>query len=226
MSVPIILPTAVLPPQSLLFTLINRSTSGGLGVSGTEQVVISGAQRWRAKYVTRIVNVQQRLLLHSMLALSDGRANPWIIPVCAGFQIFTGSDMVPVALSDTPLSDGSKFSDGSEYVGGPSAIAVSTGSVRAVSLTIQMSDRTPPLPGMHFSTSDDMLYRIASVQKTDLNLYSVNFRPGLRSAVTVGDVLDFSRPRCRMRLANDNSGDIDLELLRFAPATLEFLEDF
>jgi hypothetical protein len=81
-----------------------------------------------------------------------------------------------------------------------------------------------PLPGMFFSI-DNRLYLIGTVTYTGtVRTYTVTFAPGLRVDAATGTSIEFSSPRCLMRLAEDNIGDMDLDMLRFADITLSFVE--
>jgi hypothetical protein len=130
------------------------------------------------------------------------------------------------------------------------------GALRAQSITVQMTANPPGPVAGHFFSSGEALYEIASVVIGDLTLgfkvpaltpfsdtatfsdtgefdtevypgtYVMTFPPGLKRCAAYGDVVDFSRPICPMRLASDDTSDIDLELLRFASVTLDYIEIF
>ena len=56
------------------------------------------------------------------------------------------------------------------------------------------------------------------------NLQGIRFWPRLREAVGVGAPLILGRPVCKMRLAADDSGSLDLNLDLYGQASLEFRE--
>lgn len=224
--------TSILPPQGVGFEQDIASRSGGPSVLGNEQVVVSAAGRWRATYTVKISSIRHRLAYRSWKAASNGRAGTWLIPTCSGFQVMADA----AGLSDAfALSDifvpGNIFADtDGAFPIDPAAALVTAGGIRgARSLAISMSDQTPPSPGLYFSTGSGgtkSLYLISSVTRTGGNAYTLVFWPGLRQAVAIGDPVDFATPACRMRLVSDNTGAMNLDLLRFATVSLDFIEDF
>lgn len=216
-----------------MFGRMNASRSGGPTVTGDEQVVVSSSDRWKARLTTKLTRMDQVLRLRALMAESDGRAGTWLIPPCSGFQTF-GTGLVPMAIPfnampRTSFSDASIFSDGSTFA----AQKLVMGTVQspeakgARAFSVTMTDQAPqPSWGQHFMIGQ-RLYVIVSCLPNGSGLpglYDIFFRPGLRDAVSLGDVVDFSDPRCLMRLATDDTGAIDLESLRFASVSLDFVE--
>lgn len=221
--------TSILPPQSVGFEQDITSRSGGQSVLGNEQVVASSAGRWRATYTVRINSIKHRLTYRGWKAAANGRAGTWLIPTCSGFQLLAGAGG-EFSLSDI-FAPANVFNDvdSSFPIAANAALATAVGAKGARSLAISMSDQTPPVAGLYFSTGSGdtkSLYLISSVMRTGTNAYTLAFWPGLRQAVAIGDAIDFATPACRMRLAADNTGAMSLDLLRFATVTLEFVEDF
>lgn len=229
-------PTAILPPQSIGFSLKQRSTSGGPTVQGDEQVVVSGAERWRARLTFKIARYEQVLAYRGMMAASNGRAGTWLVPSCSGFQrlgpgvggVFPAIGVPTIARS--PFSDGSMFSDTGELETKMVMGAVVTdAAARARSITVAMNDTSQaPLAGQYFSLGERLYLIATSAPVADgvaTGPYALTFAPGLRAAASAGDVVDFSRPVCRMRLASDDTGQLDLDLLRFGTPNLDFVED-
>lgn len=227
-----------------------------MSVSGVEQVIISGADRWKARATLRVHRFDQILAMRGMMAAADGRTGTWLIPPCSGFQRIerqvNGINLVTGmrTIVRSPFDDGSTFSDTGEFetkmiLGSVTAVAAS----RSRSITVQMpvfagdfswdfsnpdffsgddgSGHYTPLAGQFFSIGE-YLYVIATaipVHDPNDGVYTLAIRPGLRIAANVGDQIDFSRPVCRMRLATDETGELDLDMLRFANVSLDFVED-
>lgn len=214
-----------LPIKNAAFNLRPFSRSGGLSIMGQEQVVASSSETWRAKLTAGLRRQEQVLRYRSIMAQSRGRVGIWKVPVCAGFQVFNTSDF-----SDDFSSD---FSPGrGPIVDIDPAVALVAGTVSgsflrgATSVNMLMTNPPfyPPLAGQYFSIGD-YLYLIASSTATGgVNHYQLTFAPSLRANANDGAAVDFSRPSCLMRLASDDDGQLELESLRFADVTLNFVE--
>lgn len=200
------------------------SRSGGRTISGIEQVVQSSSEFWIASIGFKIRNGKQILAYRALQARQWGRAAEWIIPACP-------QPSVPL---EPPLADYSWSDDWSEdFSIGPAPTIVPPGEGALIttlaargarSVTMEFQDATfTPLPGMFFSIGD-RLYSIGTVTPSGVRTFTVTFAPGLRAAAPVDAVVEFSSPRCLMRLATDDEGQLDLEQLRMSEQKLNFVE--
>jgi hypothetical protein len=218
--------TTILPFHSVMFSRRNLSRSGGLTISGTEQVVQSSSDFWEAEATIKIRSREQRLAFRAYQAQNWGRTGQWLIPVC--------DPAYPVITIRGPDTFGSDF--GADF--GPDFSTARTPSVQIVvtvatvtnaaakgDRNITFTMNSPPLPGMYFSLGS-RLYLIGSVtpSSTTLRTYTANFAPKLRAATSIGATMEFANPRCLMRLAQDNIGQMNLDMLRFADVSLNFVE--
>jgi hypothetical protein len=73
--------TTILPFHSVMFSRRNLSRSGGLTISGTEQVVQSSSDFWEAEATIKIRSREQRLAFRAYQAQNWGRTGQWLIPV-------------------------------------------------------------------------------------------------------------------------------------------------
>jgi hypothetical protein len=234
---PISWPTKVLPPQNVMFSRKQMSRSGGPSIAGNEQVVSSATDMWRAKLGIKVTRFEQILAFRGMMAQADGRVGTWLIPTCSGFQrLGQGVNGILPAIGvrtkvNAPFSDAATFSDSGAFETKMVMGAVTIGgALRSRTITVQMQGGTPPPLGGHFFSIGQALYQIATAipvndDGTTAGPYVLTFRPGLRSVAAIGDVVNFSDPRCRMRLASDDTGELDLDLLRFGSVSLDFVED-
>src|SRR5690606_25294703 len=67
-------------PRSAMFHPENQSRSGGLSMTGSEQVTISNAGRWRARATSPILTEQSVLAWRSFVSLMEGRAGTVLVP--------------------------------------------------------------------------------------------------------------------------------------------------
>lgn len=214
---------------------------------GQEQIVASGFEAWRAKITVGIRRPEQRLNFRAMMAQSRGRVGTWSVPVCAGFQIIdplTSGDFSSDFSSDfshgaegahevriveinpiqrATFGDASTFSDAAVF---ETKLVMGTMAADFFKGDTAISVRSPlyqPLAGQYFSIGD-YLYLITSGVSTGGVNYWLTFAPPLRGYAKNETAVDFSRPSCLMRLASDDEGQLELESLRFADVSLNFVE--
>lgn len=209
-----------------MFARKNLSRSGGLTISGVEQVVQSSTDFWEAQIGLKIRTRQHRLAYRALMAQSFGRATEWIISTCDPFG--GGITAVPDFSFDSSFD--SSFALGGEApavipsgVGGVTDVDADRGD-RQLDFEIVEHDLAP-VPGEYFSIGD-RLYVIGTVGDpgTAAHHYRITFSPGLRADTAAGSTMEFSNTRCLMRLAQDNIGQMNLDMLRFADITLSFVE--
>lgn len=210
----------ILPLQSVMFARRNLSRSGGLSVSGIEQVVQSSSDFWEAAITFRIRTVEQKRLFRSYQAQNWGRSGEWLIPVC--------DPAYPITKLIQEASFGPDFGPDFSTLNTPNTeifITVAKVSVAAArgDRNITFTMNAPPLPGMYFSLGN-RLYLIGSVTNIAPKTYTASFSPKLRAAASINATMEFADPRCVMRLAQDNIGQMNLDMLRFADVSLNFVE--
>lgn len=214
-----------LPFQSVMFARKNLSRSGGLTLSGIEQVVQSSMDFWEASVSLKIRKGSQALAYRAMQAQNWGRTGEWIIPVCTNFHVPATPPPADFSWADDWADD---FSNGPI----PPIIPPGEGALTTVEalkgdriLTFQFIDTTfIPEPGMYFSIGN-RLYLIGTVGYAGIiRTYTATFVPALRADADVETVVEFSRPRCLMKLTSDDTGKMDLDMLRFATIQLNFVE--
>lgn len=206
--------TSVLPFHSVQFERRNLSRSGGQTLTGVEQVVQSSIDFWDAQVSVKVRKRKQANALRAYKAQNWGRAGEWLIPACgSGVQL--------------DASFGDDFGDDfsilrSIDVRGFVDVAALKG---ATFLLFHMGNVAwIPEAGMYFSIGQ-RLYMIGTVSAlTPPGSYICTFAPSLRAAAGGGTVMEFSTPRCLMRLAEDNVGQMSLDMLRFADVSLHFVE--
>lgn len=225
-------PLAVLPPRDFSFDIAFRSISTPAAANGFTQVVASDLGIWVATYTGIPVTDTEKLLQWRCIASDTrGRLNPIVVP----FPICHETDigLLPVPDGTTPddldifvpHSDTSPFSDTTLYH--QSAVHITTvGSipVRGTSVIVNVGAGAPPQCGMVFSIGE-RLYRVEGSSSAGGDNYLINFQPGARDAVEPGEVLNFTDPICRMRLATDNEMHIEMGYGKWSFPTVSFIED-
>lgn len=221
---------APLKPSDVLFALQNQSRSGGLALSGVEQVVTSFAARWRASIRVRVRSDAQILAARAFVSRLGGRVGTALVPAFdtrrASWPVDAwGRTLHPGFTRDRTL-DGTAYEDPS--IPDESAIDATVDSATALGalqISINVSQGEPPLAGQYFGVGN-YLHLITEVVDSTGDVHTVNFVPRLRAAVSGGAAVTFTRPVSEMRLLTDDSGTLALRHLRFGDLDLEFVEAF
>lgn len=224
-------PKCMLVPQSIGFNLRRRTQGGGPSVLGVEQVVSSASMRWEAQMTLRLTSPPKVLAYRGLVNSLDGRLGKVLIPTYSGFfavAVHGGSpltDYTYVGAQLGPFSDRSTFSDSSVFETDPvHAVTAASAAKGATSFDVTMNISLPPLEG-HYLSIGEFLYVVTQFSQVAGNRYTVNVRPPLRVAHPSGALVELSNPVCRMRLATDDSGSLQLDMLRFGDVSLAFVED-
>lgn len=219
-------PISALWPQSVRWSPLYVSKSGGVSLNGDESLVVSdGGGRWACEMTVPLAGgyidrVQQIKAARAMIEGTIGGSVPVIVPYIATAEAPwpLGAPLDPV-----PFSDGSTFSDGSEFSSGGITITAAAAALRATQLTIAATVAAPLIGGECFSidhpTQGKRLYPITRVSGSVISLG----RP-LREAITDGTVLDFVTPGCVMKLKNYQDAMAAITAPWVSSLTLQFQE--
>ncbi|KMO34705.1 hypothetical protein [Methylobacterium aquaticum] len=216
---------------SILFEPVSTSRSGGQSFTGAEQVIVSPTARWKASVTIPIADrrygpiERQNMVLAYRWVKAGGRASVIIVPHQDGRGPAHQAGIVPCS-GAVPHSDGATFSDGSGYAQSfTGATLAAPAALNATQISLNVPAGLAPLPGMRFSTPDNRLHQIDDLLGFDGgSTWTVRIGPWLRAVYPVGTVMDFDNPRCRMRLASDDTGQLSLSLNKFGTPSIEFNE--
>lgn len=197
--------------------------SGGMALDGTDTVIATdGGGRWVAQYGNAPLNRREKVMAwRAARAILDGGTVPIIFPVCdARHQPVLGSRGVP-------HSDGSPFSDESLYSGGGGTVhAAADAPLRSTSMTLAIETLGKPLIGGERFSIDHPTWRHRMYEIKTIDGEQITFRPPLREAVAAGTEINFSDPRCVMRLAAESDMAAPLNGPRTATGSITLVEDF
>lgn len=210
-----------LKPSSIMFEPNARSRSGGVGTFGQEQVVTSSAGVWIARISVPVSRRDQRLTWRAINAELEGRANVVLLPMfCADKSADLAIGVAGAgAAQHLPHSDQAFFSDDSGYTGGTADATILPAPLRATTVTLSVAPATTVIEaGLHFSVGT-RLYRIRSAVGGVVTIW-----PPLREAILVPTPANFSAPACQMRLASDDSMQIEFDLGRLGVGNASFVE--
>lgn len=220
-----------LRPSSALIPVLEKNVaSSGMSLAGTERIVATDAGRWRFGMRLALRNRDQMLSWRAIVAIAEGPATAFRVPVCDGLYdpaAVAGirSHLVrSIPANGITHSDGATFSDGTGYAMALSyATTVATAAAGATSIRLTMPTGFRPDPGQMFSNGDRM-YQITSATLQSGTTYRVNFRPRLRKAIIGGSNVAFDKLSCLMRFASPDMLQVTAELLRHAEVSIEFIE--
>lgn len=214
-------PWDLLTPNTENWRLQGVSISGGFTVGGNTKLTrTDGGGLWVG---------EQTFLLHGRERIKAARAIEAGLDGGAG-QIVAWSYEEPFAplglsISSVPHSDGTSFSDGSEYLSVPyGAVTTASAALRATSLSVTLIAGDLQA-GERFSIVHPTKgWRRYVVSRVEGN--TITFRPPLREAAGIGTDLNFLKVGCVCRLANpeDFIGPMGPE--RVMQATARWVEAF
>lgn len=218
-------PGALLP-RLVDFHPENQSRSGGLSMTGSEQLTISNAGRWRAKVTVSVRGESTNLALRAFVAAMEGRAGTVLVPK---WEKFRPRDVNGRELSQVP-SVGYTCDDFNFDLSGfgqsdfTHATLAANAAQGATQISVNLLDGDGPRAGHYFGMGQ-RLYRCGSVwQVEEGDPTQVRFWPRLRSADLENARVILDRPVCLMRFADDNVGESALSRAGSGSVTFDFVE--
>lgn len=214
-------PNSILRPRDMVPFLRPLSRSGGVSLNGVEQVIASPALRWEFTIsVGREFNGETLRQFEALVARMRGRRNVAVISLCDPYRY--GDQVSP---AQEPWSDGTWFTDGTGWAA-PGTQPMTTAAAAPVGAetlrTVLTNPRRPQLRVGDFFSVDQRLYRVETVDGTD-----ITFGPPLRVALPAGTVLDTDPARGMFRFATDGEGQRQREFMRWGgEVSLTFHEAF
>lgn len=219
---------ASLKPSNVSWSLQNMSRSGGASMTGAEQVVSSDAGRWKASISIELAGQFREdkvLAFRALMAGLQGRVGEILVPVFDGYRPRDNqgrmlSDKEVAGFAEGFVFDHSGF--GQDDIS--FAVTTSAAALGATQISLNFTGTTGPRPGHYFSIGDRLYLAHAVWQNTAGGVTYVQFAPRLRAAAPTGTAVIIDKPRCLMRLASDDTGELTLRLRRFGSVSLDFTE--
>lgn len=192
-------------------------------MSGDEQVVTNDAGgRWVCDMVVILNDAEDIKLARALIMHTDGGAVPLLVPFYNDAEAPWPDGSAP---STVPHSDGSPFSDESEYLSGVASVTVDGAvALRATQVTLNPSVMADLMGGEVFSveypTKSHHIHAITRVYADNL----VAVRPPWREATDDAIEVNFDRPLCLMRLDNADEALAAVTPPYRSALTLRFVE--
>lgn len=208
------------------FNPSSQSASGGQSITGFEQVVVNPSGRWVAALTFDVLGEEEVLLFRALQGQLMGRANPVLVAPRDGIRPHDNSGKPFEWRTAVPFAGGALFfgDEGFPIPLANAAYAYAAAAQYATSLQVAVQIGSGLRPG-HYFGAVDRLYRVLTMtQATSVSAQVVTFWPPLRAPIAQNDPIILDQPSCKMRLAKDDSGSLDLAWRQPASPTMEFVE--
>lgn len=218
-------PEKLLSPLECRAYLVPFTRSGGRTLGGVKPSTRTDLGHWRIDIIGVPVHGQaKRRTWDGISAYLGGASGRIAVPAWA-------MDSAPYAsgqeepLIEVPHSDGSTFSDGSEYQQNAiSVVSVGVTAIGATVMSMRLINGAADLSGVRFSYNH-ALYQTAQVVSIEDDIWTVRITPSVRELIPTGVELEFDRPTCVCNLLEDAGMQRSMNADRFERASVSFIED-
>lgn len=219
------------PQKATRFTLMGQSAAAGFGLSGAESIASSNSAHWRASVTFHIPHREEaHLAWEAFLAQMQGAIGTVDVPAKLKWRPRDARGR-PISAQPAILSglsgdlDTLGLLDHGQFAA-PEAVHVrlqSDASLRDGVIHVEYPDALGLRPGQLFSIGGN-LHQVRHVIGEGAGVEQVHIRPLLRRDWAAGSALEIARPVCRMRLAADEQGAVDLNFARMQNIDVQFIE--
>lgn len=211
---------AALQPRNINIRAPRQTKSLTKSLTNFEQVVPVIRPPWRVSLGFGTLVGDQVLAYRAFLAACEGRANLVRLPL---FDLHHRATDAQIGSITTPHSDGSEFSDGALYITDDLAGVLVSGLQGERQITADFGDYGRLLQaGQYFGIGNDPY--IATGVWWAGSVATIKFAGSLRRDVSAAPLR--LKPTMIARLAEDDTGDHDLEFGRWTAPVLDFEEAF
>nr|CAD6417690.1 hypothetical protein REQ54_01739 [Rhizobium sp. Q54] len=221
----IVWPEKLLSPLESRAYLVPFTRSGGRTLGGVKPSTRTDLGHWRIDILGIPMHGQdKRRTWDAISAYLGGSSGRIAIPAWA-------MDSAPYAsgkeepLIEVPHSDGSTFSDGSQYQQNAiSVVSVGVTAIGATVMSMRLINGAADLSGVRFSYNH-ALYQTGQVVSVEDDIWTVRITPSVRELIPAGADLEFDRPTCVCNLMEDDGMQRSMNADRFERSSVSFVED-
>jgi len=203
-------PFCVLTPQQVQANVSAFTRSGGKSLGGVEPVTRTDLGYWAIDYTGVVMRNRYKDQWRTWQALRTklgGRGGLVAVRVPSALSAPYVSGLFEPA-EETPHSDASPFSDGSEYdQGAVSIVSDGVTPIGATQVRLRIIKAASDLVGVRFSYNH-ALYETGPVLDVDGDVWTVPITPSVRELIPSGAALEFDQPTCLCHLAEDRGMDV------------------
>lgn len=221
---------AALFPQSSAFKMDVPIRSGGLSVTGYEQVTVSTAGRWRASLSVGVYTEGAVLAARALGAQMQGRAGTILVPKWEMYGVRNGNgrrfEQQGTAQYENASIQGETNFDLSAFGQEEEthATLAASAALGATQISVNLLDGEGPRPGQYFGISNRLHLASHVWQVEPGAATNIRFWPPLRSAHASGTRVILDRPVCLMRFEGDSAADLMLDFGRWGSLSLDLVE--
>lgn len=217
-------PAAVFP-KSAMFHPDNTSRSGGLSMTGSEQITVSNAGRWRATATAPVLTEESVLAWRAFVSMMEGRAGTVLVPKWDNYGV---RNMNGRAFTDATIAgyaDGLNFDlsgfGRSDFEHAHMSVSAALNATR---LSVNIADGVGPRPGQYIGLAQRLHMVQAAWEMVEGGPLQLQVWPRLRANAVMGQRVILDRPVCLMRFASDQTGELELDMGRWGQGGLELVE--
>lgn len=219
-------------PSRSTFMLENQSRTGGVSILGNEQITIAPSARWTARLSLPAVTERTILAWRAFIASMGGRAGTALVPTWDAFSAHDANgrrfDGKSAARWGGDIDQEGVAFDFSGFGQDDTPVYATLAEAAALNATQIAVNYAPGIdgvrPGQYFSIGKRLYLVTQAWQVDDDAPTQVKFSPWLREDVTAGAAVNIDRPVCLMRFAQDQTGELELDMGRWGSGQLEFVE--
>lgn len=217
-------PKSVLKIGGCEFIEETFSRSGGTSLENSETITQTDLGKWRAELgPIPLYYPNEWRVWRGIATYLNGRSGIVAVPANAKFTA-PYVNGIPSEPSLTPHSDGSTFSDGTQYRTRSIDLKMSTAAVLgATVVSIQSVNAGDDLTGIRFSYQYAMYQTGELINKTG-DVWQMRIFPAIRQAIPAGADLECDDPMCLMRLESDTEMSVRETPNRLATPTIRLVE--
>lgn len=222
-----------LKPTTPSFSSRGMTISGPPSLTGRTQVVALDAGYWTARLSGIPLHTPDRIRAYrALIAKLEGGAIAVRVPAFDKGRAPWPLDGMGAQIRSSPPvyhSNGAGYANGVGHRGRViAAVAASAAAMRSTSIVIDFLYSGEVRGGELFSlgAARDRLHVISAVTAESGTTKTVSIWPPLRETLDAGADIEFDRPVCRMRLADEAQGDFALNANRRGTGELSFIEVF
>lgn len=219
-------------PRSGAFWLENQTRSGGISILGNEQITVAPSSRWRARFSMPVVTEASVLAWRAFVAGMGGRAGTVLVPKWEAYgpRDINGrrfEELATAQWGDQLFDDGGAF-DLSGFGQDDTPVYATLASPAALNATQIAVNYAPGIdglrPGQYFTIGQRIYMVTQTWQANEGDPTQIRFSPWLREGWAAGTPVIIDRPVCLMRFAQDQTGELDLDMGRWSSGQLELVE--
>lgn len=212
-------------PRSGMFGFGASSRSGGQSISGSEQITTMNPT-WRASFSGPVVTEESVLSWRAFVGAMSGRAGTVLVP---RWEAYGPVDANGRRLSyvETASYDGGGLNFDLSGFGQQEvayALLASPAGINATRISVDVLNGPGPRPGQYFGLGNRLYLATAVWWETEDAPTQIQFTPWLRTAAPAGARVILDRPVCLMRFAQDQSGELELDMGLWGNGSFEFVE--